>query len=127
MAFFIAGKIIIIEFQLLNIGGNLEKKNNIILNKINSSSTYCFFLATEIVDALKSIGGKLSQMETEMRHLIILERSDVKNSVILEALQPVLAVAQKIIPYMDGLKEKQQLLEDTRTAFESRALAPRID
>ena len=105
----------------------MEKKNNIILNKINSSSTYCFFLATEIVDALKSIGGKLSQMETEMRHLIILERSDVKNSVILEALQPVLAVAQKIIPYMDGLKEKQQLLEDTRTAFESRALAPRID
>lgn len=78
---------------------------------------YRFCLASETAATLESIGGKLSQMDTGMRVLIISVRSDVKVSVLLEAFEPVLAVAEEIIPHIDGLKENQQLLKDARKAF----------
>lgn len=121
----IAGKIIKIEVDLVNLGAKLQKKENKIINKMNK--IYLFCSATETVAALESIYGKRSQMETEMRLLINSAESNMKNLVLLEALGLVLAVADKIAPHTNGLKEKQQLMANAREAFGTHVLRSRMD
>lgn len=116
----IAGKIIKIEVELLNMGGKLEK-----MNKIHRLIRFCS--APESASNLGSICGKLTQMETEMRLLIASLTSDVKVSVLLETLRPFLAVAEEFMPHMEGLKKNQQLLADTRKAFGTHMLAARMN
>lgn len=58
-----------------------------------------------------------------MRLLITSVESNVKNSVMLEAFGPVLAVAEEIIPHTNGLKGKQLLSADARKAFGTHMLA----
>lgn len=113
----LAGKMIKIEVDLLNIAGKLEKENNM-LRKI-----YRFCSATETAAALESIYGKLSQLDPEMCLLVTSVESNVKNSVVLEALGPVLSVAEEILPHMYQLKEKQRMLADAGKAFETHALS----
>lgn len=100
----IAGRIFSVEVELLNMGGKLEKMNK----------AYRFCSAPEIVAGLEAISAKLAQTETEMRLMITSVRSDVKASELLEAFEPVLAVAEEIIPHRDRMKEKQRLLADAR-------------
>lgn len=51
----------------------------------------------------------------------------MKNSVVLEALGSVLALAQKIIPDMAGLKENQQLVADARQVFGTHVISSRMN
>lgn len=62
-----------------------------------------------------------------MRILIISVRSETKNSVLLEAVEPVLSIADEIIPNMDGLKEKQKLVADALQAYGTHVLGSRMN
>ena len=95
-------------------------KQTKIWDKINKIYVYCS--APEKVAALESIKGKLSHMKTEMRLLVTTVRSDVKNSVVLQAMGSVLKIAEEIKPHMVGLKENQQLVADARLAFDTQVL-----
>lgn len=121
----IAARFVKIEVDLIRLGAKMEKNENKILNKINKIHLFCS--ATETVAGLESIQGKLSQMETEVRLLINSVESNMKNSVVLEALGPVLAVAEKIVPDTAGFEENQQLLADARRAFGTHVLKSRLN
>jgi len=112
-----AAKIIRIEVDLLNLAAKAVKKNRI----------HRFCSAPETATALGSIHGKLSRMETEMHLLITTLRSDVKVSVLLETFVPVLAAAEKILPYQDGFEENRRLLTDARKAFGTHVLSSRMN
>lgn len=121
----IAEKFLRIEVDLTNMRARMQKKENRIWNKI--SNIYLFCSAAETVAGLESICTKLAQMETEMRLLVTSVRTDVKTSVMLEAFIPVLAVVEEIIPHIDGLKEKKQLVTDARKAFGTQVLSSRMN
>lgn len=62
-----------------------------------------------------------------MRLLVSSAESNLKVSVLLEALEPVLAVAEETLPHTIGLQEKQRLLANSRQAFGTQVLASRLN
>jgi len=116
----LAGKIYRIEVDLLKIRERLNKTG--LRNKV-----YRFCSASESTATLESIQSKLSQMESELRLLETSIRSDVKASVLIESLAPLMDAAAEIMPHMDGLAEKNQLLMNVQKAFGTHVLSSRMN
>lgn len=105
----IAGKIIKIEDDLLNMQDSLSKMNQV----------YRFCSATETVAALESVCAKLALLEMEIRLMIPSLETNAQVSAILEA--------SEMNPNTEESRRKQRMLNDAGKVFGTGVIASRLN